>query len=229
MIQVNLLPSEYRKSEGTPLPRFLTILGGVVLCGGAIGIFLFVHFGTLMKYTSIREQKEDTYYKQKPFADRSLALQREYNEYQKRRKTIEDVSNQRILLSKKIDQLCNLIHNNGDRKDHFIWLTNLSANVGGGKSSKSKSKKGKGAPGGEMKFKGFSASADFSRLATFRDAIEASAEGDGFFADFASIDYPAWQVERWDDGLEPSAAGTFNHTLVMKPLGWRLKSKSRKR
>jgi len=233
MIQVNLLPPEYRKSEGTPLPRFLAILGGVVLCSAAIGLFLFVHFGTLMKYTSIREQKEDSYYKQKVLADRSLALQREYNEYQKRRKTIEEVASQRILLSKKIDQLCNLIHNNGDHDKYFIWLTSLSANVGG-KGGKSRSKKA-AATGGEMKFKGFSASADFSRLATFRDAIEASAEGDGFFSDFTTIDYPAWQVERWDDGLEPAEAGTFNHTLVMKPLGWRLKdngkskTKSRKR
>jgi hypothetical protein len=221
MIQVNLLPPEYRKSEGTPLPRFLAILGGVVLCAGAIGLFLYVHFGTLMRYTSIREQKEDTYYKQKVLADRSLALQREYNEYQKRRKTIEAVSNQRILLSKKVDELCDLIHNRGDRKDHFIWLTSLSASVGGQTSGK-----GKGpVAGGEMRFKGFSATEDFSRLANFRDEIEKSAENDGFFADFASIDYPAWEVTRFGDGLEPTAAGTFNHTLIMKPLGWRLKAK----
>ncbi len=225
MIQVNLLPPEYRKSEGTPLPRFLAILGGVVLCAGAIGFFLYVHFGTLMKYTSIREQKEDTYYKQKVLADRSLALQREFNEYQKRRKTIEAISNQRILLSKKIDELSDLIHNKADRKEHFIWLTTLSASVGG----KSR-RRGKGpTSGGEMKFKGYSATEDFSRLANFRDEIEKSAEKDGFFSDFAAIDYPAWQVERFDDGLEPDAAGTFNHTLVMKPLGWRLKTKKKKR
>jgi hypothetical protein len=225
MIQVNLLPPEYRKSEGTPLPRFLAIVGGVVLCTGAIGLFLYVHFGTLMKYTSIREQKEDTYYKQKVLADRSLALQREFNEYQKRQKTIEAVSNQRILLSKKIDEICDIIHNNGDRKKHFIWLTHLSASVGGNSSRRKKGSKS----GGEMKFKGFSATADFSRLADFREQIEQSAENDGFFADFASIDYPAWTITEFDDGLEPNEAGTFNHTLVLKPLGWRLKAKKKRK
>jgi Tfp pilus assembly protein PilN len=223
MIRVNLLPPEYRKSEGTPLPRFLAIVGGVVLCASAVGIFLYVHFGYLVKYQSLREQKEDTYYKQKVLADRSLALQREYNEYQKRRKTIEKVSSQRILLSKKLDELCDLIHNRGDRKKHFIWLTHISARLGEGK------KKGRGGKGGgTVSFKGFSASEDFSRLANFREDIERSAEG-GFFVDFVSIDHPAWVVKRFQDNLEPQAAGTFAHSLVLKPLDWRQDPKWNKR
>jgi hypothetical protein len=215
MIQVNLLPPEYRKSDGTPLPRFLTILGGVVLCASAIGVFLYVHFGYLVKYQSLREQKEDTYYKQKVLADRSLALLREYNEYQKRRKTIEAVSNQRILLSKKLDELCDLIHNRGDRKRHFIWLNRMSAKVG----ESARTRRGP-SNGGTITFDGHSASEDFSRLANFREDIEESSEG-GFFEDFVSIDHPAWEVERWDDELEPDAAGKFKHSLVLKPLGWR--------
>jgi hypothetical protein len=215
MIQVNLLPSEYRKSEGTPLPRFLAIVGGVVICAGAIGMFLYVHFGTLVKYESLREQKEDMYYKQKVMADRSLALQREYNEYQKRRKTIEKAANHRILVSKKLDQLCDIIHNRGDRKRHFIWLTNLSVKAG-----QQNNRRGP-ASGGVLTFKGFSASEDFSRLANFREDIEKTDQPGGFFEDFLSIDHPAWVVDRFDDGLQPEAAGTFTHSLVMKPLGWK--------
>jgi len=217
MIQVNLLPPEYRKSEGTPLPRFLSNLGGVVLCASAMGIFLYVHFGYLVKYQSLREQKEDTYYKQKVLADKSQAPQRENNEYQKRRKTIETASSHRILVSRKLDELCDLIHNSGDRKEHYIWLTTASVQVGG--KAKRQGSKG-GAPGGTISFKGFSASEDFSKLANFRQDIEDSGEG-GFFEDFVQIDHPAWVVKRFDDGLEPDSAGSFNHTLVLKPLSWR--------
>jgi hypothetical protein len=225
MITVNLLPPEYRKSEGTPLPRFLAILGGVVLCASAIGIFLYVHFGYLVKYQSLREQKEDMYYKQKVLADRSLALQREYNEYQKRRQTIETASNKRILVSRKLDEFCDIIHNSGDRKRHFIWLTNASVKVGA--TGRTRAKGGQ-ASGGVLTFKGFTASEDFSKLANFREDIEDSAEG-GFFEDFISIDHPAWVVERFDDGLEPDSAGTFTHTLALKPLGWRNDPKWKKR
>jgi hypothetical protein len=220
MIQVNLLPPEYRKTESTPLPRLLAIIGGVTLCASAIGMFLYVHFGILDQYVAKRVQKEDIYYKQKELADRSLMLQREFNEYKKRRTMIESILSKRILISRKLDEFWDIVHNNGDHKKHFVWLTQISTQIGGS------AKKGRGvASGGTINFKGFSASEDFSKLANFRDDIQNSNVEGGFFEDFIKIDQPAWQVTRWSDGLEPSAAGTFSHSMTLKPLGWRLNPK----
>lgn len=220
MIQVNLLPPEYRKTESTPLPRLLAIIAGVTLCASAIGVFLYVHFGVLDQYVAKRKQKEDIYYQQKELADRSLMLQREFNEYKKRRTTIESILNKRLLISKKLDEFWDIVHNNGDHKKHFIWLTQISTKVG------SDSKRGRGAgTGGSINFKGYSASEDFSKLANFRDDIQSSNVEGGFFEDFIKIDQPAWQVTRWTDGLEPAAAGTFSHSMTLKPLGWRLSPK----
>jgi Tfp pilus assembly protein PilN len=224
MIQVNLLPPEYRKTESTPLPRLLAIIGGVTLCACAIGIFLYVHFGVLKQYVAKREQKEEIYYKQKELADRSLMLQRELNEYKKRRTTIESILQKRLLVSKKLDEFWDIVHNNGDHKKHFVWLTQITAKVG------SNAKKGRGAgSGGSLSFKGYSASEDFSKLANFRDDIQSSDVEGGFFEDFMRIDPPSWVVTRWTDGLVPEAAGTFSHTMTLKPLGWRLNPKFQKR
>lgn len=54
MIEINLLPEERRPVERTPLPRFLTMLFGVV--GICIEVVIFVYF--LMKIPNLIEAKE---------------------------------------------------------------------------------------------------------------------------------------------------------------------------
>ncbi len=219
MIQVNLLPAEYRKAESTPIVRFLAILGGVVVTCGAICTFLYVHFALVDKWETMRKHKEEIYYGQKKMAEHSLSLQREIDDYRKRRTTIETAARKRIVWSRKLDELFDVIDNASSREgNHQIWLTSLSAAV---TAEGRKRKRGQTEGGGELAFRGFSASEDFSRLANFRDDLQSHA----FFEDFQTIDSPAWSVVRFSDELQPSAAGQIEHKLVLKPLDWRLSQK----
>ena len=223
MIQVNLLPAEYRKSESTPILRFLAILIGVVVTSATICSYLYVHFALVEKWETMRAHKEEFYYDQKKNAEHSLALQREIDDFRKRRTTIESAARKRVVWSRKLDELFDVLDNAASREGaHQIWLTGLTANVAGDK----KKRRGATDGGGEVSFRGFSASEDFSRLANFRDDLQ----GHAFFEDFQAIDSPAWAVVRFNDDLLPPAAGQIEHKLVLKPLDWRLTEtkKSRK-
>jgi hypothetical protein len=204
MIKVNLLPPEYRKVERTPLLRFVTIIGGVIVSASAIAVFLYVHFGLLVEARSQREKIEETYETKKQAADRSKALEREAREYKKRRETIERIGQTRMLWSKKIDEFCDVIHNRGDRQRHLVWLRELKTLT-----------PGRAGEAGGLFIKGWSGGSEVKHLSDFHLDIKNSE----FYADFESIDNPEGRVVEFDDEREPTAGWEFDFNIRLKQLG----------
>ena len=203
MIKVNLLPAEYRKVERTPVLRFLTIICGVVLSASAIGAFLYVHFGTLVEVVSEGEKVQETLDTMQVLADRSKALEREFTEYKQRRMQIEEIGLSRRLWSRKVDELCDIIHNKGDRQRHLVWLSSLRT-LGGTKES-----------AGGIYIKGFSGGSEIHRLSDFHLDLKNSE----FFADFMGIDNPEGSVVKFGDDKLPDTAWDFDFNLRLKPTG----------
>jgi Tfp pilus assembly protein PilN len=202
MIKVNLLPAEYRKVERTPVLRFVTIICGVVLSASAIGAFLYVHFGMLVEVVSEREKVQETHVTKKVLADRSMDLQREASEYQKRRDYIEAIGQNRKLWSKQVDELCDVLHNKGDRKRHLVWLNQIRS-LGPTKDSD-----------GGVYIKGYSGGSEIHRLSDFHLDLKNSE----FFAEYQMIDNPEGSVVKFTDGRLPDTAWEFDFNMRMKPL-----------
>jgi Tfp pilus assembly protein PilN len=209
MIKVNLLPPEYRKIERTPVLRFATILCGVVLSASAIGAFLYVHFGMLVNVISEREKLSETADVLKRDVKRSLALDQEAKEYKKRRETIEEIGQNRMLWSRKIDEICDIIQNKGDTKRHLVWLSQIRTTAGKGKS-----------PGG-LYIKGLSGGTEIHRLSDFHLDLKSS----DFFEDFQMIDNPEGDVVNLNDDRVPKTAWNFDFNMELKPFGWRASAK----
>jgi Tfp pilus assembly protein PilN len=208
MIKVNLLPPEYRKIERTPILRFVTILCGVVLSASAIGAFLYVHFGELVTVTSEAEKLEANYNQIDRKAKESQALAREAAEYKKRRDTINQVGRNRLLWSKKLDELCDVIQNKGDTKRYLVWLDSIRT-LGASK----------GSPGG-LYIKGKSGGSELHKLSDFHLSIKKSE----FFKDFKTIDNPDGVVVNLGDDRVPKTAWQFDFNMTLKPYGWREKA-----
>ena len=103
MIQVNLLPPEHRRATGTPVARFVAIVGGAVLVVGASCAYAYTHFVQLANVREVRAMREETAGSKEVQKERSLALQREIEEYQQRRRAIQTINRNRVLWSKKLD------------------------------------------------------------------------------------------------------------------------------
>ena len=219
MIKVNLLPAEYRKVERTPILRFVTIVCGVVLSASAICAFLYVHFGQLVTVVSDRVKLEETYHTKKVEADKSKALAQEAQEYKKRRETIESIGQSRLLWSRKVDEICDIIHNKGDTERHLVWLSDMRTLAPEIVRRNSKNK-GPVSPGG-VYIKGFSGGSEIHRLSDFH----LDTKNSDFFADFSSIDNPEGELVEFSDELIPRSAWTFDYNLRLKPYDWREKTR----
>lgn len=213
MIQINLLPEEYRKAESTPIGRFLTIVIGAVIVTSGLVTYGFVHYGKLKGIREVRVEAEAEYVNKKAQADVSQSLQVEIAGYEARRKAIQEIAKKRILHSRKLDEFLDVVHNRGDRSAYYVWLNGLRV------SAPRVSRKGKSSSGGTFGFDGFAETTDavaFSRVTKFREALRK----DAFFNDFSGISMPGFKEVTWEDGLEPSAAGRFSFSMTLKPLGW---------
>ena len=117
MIRVNLLPPEYRKVDGPPIGRVVALVVGAFLVTSAVGGWGYVHFGLLSDAEKQREEKEEDLQQLRRMAERSQALLAEFTEYQRRRETIEKIGASRILWSRKLDELSDIIFNKGDQDE----------------------------------------------------------------------------------------------------------------
>ena len=209
MIKVNLLPPEYRKIDGTPVARFVALAAGVFLAASAMSVWGYVHFGMLAEVRERRTALEEELVGLQKLAERSQALLAEYKEYQKRRETIEDIDKSRILWSRKLDQLADLIHNKGDVKRHQVWLSDIRTQAARSKAS-----------GGLLSISGWSGGEELARLSDFNKDLRQDAE---FFADFKSIDPPRGERVSFGDERVPDLAWRFTKGLELRAPGWREK------
>src|SRR5947207_2386054 len=109
MIQVNLLPPEYRAAAGTPVARFVAIVSGVVLVVGATCAFAYTHFIQLAKVREVRTIREEEVKSKESQKEHSLALQKEVEEYEQRRRAIQTINRNRVLWSRKLDQFFDIV------------------------------------------------------------------------------------------------------------------------
>jgi hypothetical protein len=209
MIRVNLLPPEYRKVEGTPVARLVTTIAGVFLVACAAGVWGYVHMAMLAQVRDDRLQKEEELASLKAQAERSQALLKEFKEYQRRRETIEKIGSSRILWSKKLDEMADLIHNKGDTKRHMVWLNSIRTQNGRFPTSPM-----------ELVIHGWSGGEPVHKLADFNADIKKSED---FFPDFYSVDPPEGKSIAFDDDNVPSSAWEFSFGLDLKSPNWREK------
>jgi hypothetical protein len=211
VIQINLLPPEYRKSESTPVTRFIAIVAGAVVVTCGLVAYGYVHYSTLRGVLERREQVEGTFRNAKAQADVARNLQAEIAAYEARRKAIQDVAKVRILQSRKLDEFLDVVTARGDAGTLYrVWLNNLSTKPA------RVARQGKATTGGTVTFAGYCESIEFSRVTNLRDAIKKHA----YYNDFKSISRPIFKAVEWDDGLVPDRAGRFGFDLTLKPLGW---------
>jgi Tfp pilus assembly protein PilN len=105
MIEINLLPQEMRQPEGTPLPRLLTIIGGVVLAvvGGLFGAQYYV-----VKIPQLRIQISDherVKAQKGNVRERVAALQRDLSKIQEKVNSMQTLEDSRIRWARVLDRI----------------------------------------------------------------------------------------------------------------------------
>ncbi len=125
MIQINLLPPEYRPRTGTPVARFVAIVVGVVLVASATGVLFYTHFIELANTQELRDVRAEEATSKERQRDYSMALQREIDVYEKRRNAIQTINRSRTLWSRKLDQFFDIVTSQTNQDAYQVWLDTL--------------------------------------------------------------------------------------------------------
>lgn len=224
MIQVNLLPPEYRPQAGTPVARFAAIVSGVVLFVGASCAYAYTHFVQVAKVREVRALREETCKSKEAQRDRSLELQKEIDEYEQRRRAIQTINRNRVLWSRKLDQFFDIVANR--EATYSAWLDELEVPT---QLATNRRSGGLGGPadGGQMRFSGYLAMEKANEGPAQNSAFYKALTGDPettrhtseFFEDFLSITNPSLDIVDRNQSsvkLTPPVVGALKYELKLK-------------
>src|SRR5262245_9965002 len=117
MIQINLLPKDLQQAARTPVKLFITILTGVALTMACLCIYAYFWFNVVVLQERVDRKREEVEHLKKNAAEVDSLLD-DIADYKEREKAIISIKTNRILWSKKMDDLCRITPN-------FIWIDRL--------------------------------------------------------------------------------------------------------
>ena len=117
MIKINLLPSELRRTAGTPPVLFGVVVGGIALLALAGCVYAYLWFNLLVieEEKSALAQQVD---QKKAAAEEWSALVEDIKDYKERERSIVQIKTNRVLWCRKLDALVRLTPDE-------IWITRL--------------------------------------------------------------------------------------------------------
>jgi Tfp pilus assembly protein PilN len=119
MLRINLLPEHKRIPEGTPLPIFMAIIGGIVV----FAIALLANLWLWMQIGSQNEQitnLEDQIKHLQTFADKHKALENQKKELSERKDVLGQVANRQFMWSEAFDYVWTILD-----EHRAIWIDGI--------------------------------------------------------------------------------------------------------
>lgn len=205
MIQINLLPHEYRGRERLSIRVWGTLLAAVVVVCCSVGYFGHVYLNEYKRIEAERIGREAKLRELEPLARYDDALQAEAKDYKTRAQTIQGIANSRVLWTRLLDLFVDIVNNEGDTERHHVWFQNLA--IGAGSANK----------GPTWGLQAFSQTKSWSKQANFLDDVKNNPE---FFKDFASIVDPGGRVVKTKDKHPPEAIAFKLDMRMHPPSKW---------
>jgi len=135
MIRINLLPEEFRRTERASPKLFAATIAGVILVCSAFGWFGLVYFGELGNLEVEQAAVAEDLVGKKKHAAYCDDLIKEKSEYANRSNTIQSIRRSRVAWTAILDELIDVVNNNGDTERHLAWFRGVTVRPGPGKDA----------------------------------------------------------------------------------------------
>jgi Tfp pilus assembly protein PilN len=126
MIRINLLPADLRRGTRLPAKVLAVAFGSALAVSASIGWFGLVWFGDLgnaEQRLEVAVQKLGERQKKLEYVDQLEANKKDYGA---RVQTIKDIAKSRRVWTKFLDELIDVVNNNGDIERHLVWLDDIT-------------------------------------------------------------------------------------------------------
>ena len=219
MIRINLLPKELQHAARTPVRLFITVIVGLVLFLLAGFAYSYLWFNTLVLAERVESKKEEVEHLKTSAAEVDSLLD-DIQDYKERERAIISIKTNRILWSKKLDELVQITPS-------YIWIIRLHAKefVDGEVET---FEDFNGESGGYLHMVCFSSGKEVSRITNFRQRLKNVEEFytnfikepirmENFYNDFINITRPSWKLVMLSDFKDPYNL-KFSVRLDLRPL-----------
>lgn len=198
MIRINLLPVELRRGNRLPAKVLAVAFGAALAVSASVGWFGLVYFGDLSAAEQALEEADGKLVEKERRVAYHTQLEANRKDYGERVKTIQAIGKSRRLWSKFLDDLIDVVNNNGDTERHVAWFDSITV--------KSDPKKGT-----SVTMPGSVQDADKSRIANLHEDLDAAP----FAKDMVKSE-PTWKVEV-DKVRMPPVSLNFPLVLTFPP------------
>lgn len=161
MIRINLLPVEMRRGNRLAAKVLVAAFASALAVSASVGWFGIVWFGDLAEAEQTLASVEARLAAKQQQVSYFDQLQKNRTDYAQRVQTIQDIGKSRRLWSKFLDELIDVVNNNGDEERHLAWFDSMAVKT---------DKKG----GANVSLPGQVQGIDKSRLSSFHEDLEAS-------------------------------------------------------
>jgi Tfp pilus assembly protein PilN len=200
MIRINLLPVELRHGN-TLSPRVLiTSFAAALVASAAVGWFGLVYFGDLGAMEARKAEVTAIAAEKAKLAGYYDKLAANKSDYQSRVQTIQDIGKSRRVWSRLLDEMIDVVNNNGDVDRHLAWFDGLSI--------KPDAKKGT-----TVTMPGAVQGGEESRVANLHEDLESAP----FASELAAKSDPGGRLKLTKERTPPEAF-EFQLTMQFKPV-----------
>lgn len=198
MIRINLLPADLRRGTRLPAKVLAVAFASALAVSASIGWLGLKWFGELKD----AEQRLVAVGQNLEVLQRKVAyvdqLESNKTDYTNRVQTIQNIGASRRVWSKFLDELIDVVNNNGDAERHLAWFDGVTVKADPGR-------------GDQVQLKCAVQGDEQDRLANFHDDMAASP-----FGKDVTLSDPNWKLEE-DEGRVPPASLRFALTMQFQP------------
>jgi len=218
MIRINLLPKELQSAAKTPFILFTTFIAGVALAAVSLFVYGYLWFNVIVLEERVERKREEVAQLQSN-ATKVDSLLDDIADYKEREKAIISIKTNRILWSKKLDELSQIT-------PAFIWIVSLDMKEYDPRDTDQN--KSDIPTGGYLELACYASGDEVERMTLFRQRLKSADEfymgfldekikPETFYTDFINISHPEWRFVLLP-GYRESSNIRFSVRLDLRPL-----------
>lgn len=210
MIRINLIPDEYRRKARTPIRLLAATMAVVAINASMFAYWGWLAFGVAAEVDTRHSVLEMEMAGLKPQVAYHDALKAETLVHASRETTLAQITQNRILWTKQVDELIDVVAAGRDGTRHFVWFDNLQVKL------ENPTGRSRSVDYGSLEAKAHSGSAQMTQLSDFVDDLS-DREVSALSYSFAPPTSPQFRRNPAEEDLIPSVTWSFG--LKMPVLG----------
>ena len=204
MITINLLPDDYRRRAKSPMGAIAAVAAAVFINASLIAYYCYLEFGVSSNIETTRSVLQLDLDGLTPQVSYHKKLESEISQRSAREQTLAEITSSRVLWTKTVDELVDVVHAGREGIEHFIWFEDLDVKQNSGGRQ--------GSSHGHLKANGHSGSESFDQVSNFLEDIE-DQDLSSLSTIFAKPEPPQGQINTPDEELIPAVNWSFPLTI----------------